>query len=257
MKPKLKVILSSVLVITTAAASILFFRYIDKDDNPAPVEKILAPEPGEEMRYVNADAGLMMRKGPGIDQEKITLVPFGGIVKVIEVDKSSPQRIDGRFAEWFRVTWKTHAGWMFGGYLADPVIDFPEDVIIVKPFDVTGRSFKEYPDFRITDEFELSNTYIDFHEGNRIERIYNELGCVGEVDGDQLGIIRTTTLTGTWRVSDNRMEVQFTKETETKMEKEPVTTDTDDRDRYICARKGDLDILVDTNGKKYLSYNRR
>jgi len=47
MKPKLKVILTSVLVITTAAASILFFRYIDKDDNPAPAEKILAPERGE------------------------------------------------------------------------------------------------------------------------------------------------------------------------------------------------------------------
>ncbi len=67
--------------------------------------------------FVTAKSGLFLRENPGKKYAKVTLVPNGEEVKLLEFEKE-PQVIDGISARWVRVQYKNLSGWMFSGYLS-------------------------------------------------------------------------------------------------------------------------------------------
>lgn len=67
--------------------------------------------------YVTAKSGLFLRENPGKKSAKVTLVPNGEEVILLDFAKE-PEVIDGISARWVHAQYKNFTGWMFSGYLA-------------------------------------------------------------------------------------------------------------------------------------------
>jgi len=70
----------------------------------------------EESRWVTADVGLNMRDSPNLKAEKISLIPYGEKVLLIE-ETGDLITISGATGKWSKIKWKGKIGWVFGGFL--------------------------------------------------------------------------------------------------------------------------------------------
>lgn len=66
---------------------------------------------------VQAAKGLMMRDHPSVSGEKITVIPDGNTVKIIEKG-TAEETIGDKKSFWYKVEWNGKRGWVFGGFLA-------------------------------------------------------------------------------------------------------------------------------------------
>ncbi len=110
----------------------------------ASVPAVVGTESAVKKLYVHAAKGLVLRKSPGKDGEKITTLPYRGpAVEVLETLSSAgrfvAERFDGQNIEgdWLRV--RTHdgkEGYVFGGYLSryPPVTVFSSDLELLDQF---------------------------------------------------------------------------------------------------------------------------
>ena len=84
-------------------------------NNPTTIEES-SQQKIEEVMYVNSLEGLRVRKEPGIDSERISLL--NNNEKVIVLDKDTNiHTIDGINGNWFLIKNDGITGWVFGGYL--------------------------------------------------------------------------------------------------------------------------------------------
>lgn len=68
--------------------------------------------------YITAKSGLFLRENPGKKFPKVTLVPHGEKVEILEYANTT-DFIDGIEAKWVKAKYKNLEGWMFSGYLSD------------------------------------------------------------------------------------------------------------------------------------------
>ncbi|TGL23791.1 hypothetical protein EHQ46_01290 [Leptospira yanagawae] len=68
--------------------------------------------------YITAKSGLFLRENPGKKFPKVTLVPHGEKVNILEYANTT-DFIDGIEAKWVKAKYKNLEGWMFSGYLSD------------------------------------------------------------------------------------------------------------------------------------------
>lgn len=94
-----------------------------------------------ETMVVRASSGLSLRQQPGINAERITLIPNEARVEKIET-QSSVVVIDSIVGRWTKVKFQEKEGWAFGGFL-DPVVEDPGDWITFTHPDIAFK-FK-YP----------------------------------------------------------------------------------------------------------------
>jgi hypothetical protein len=71
-----------------------------------------------EPRWITADVGLRIRTGPGLNHEKIGLIPFAEKVVLLE-ETGTTLTIQGATGKWSKVDWDGTIGWVFGGFLTD------------------------------------------------------------------------------------------------------------------------------------------
>jgi hypothetical protein len=71
-----------------------------------------------EPRWITADVGLRIRTGPGLNHEKIGLIPFADKVILLE-ETGTTLAIQGATGKWSKVDWDGTIGWVFGGFLTD------------------------------------------------------------------------------------------------------------------------------------------
>ena len=97
---------------------------------PAIVEQA-APSTGK-MLFIYASSGLNMRKTPSIEGEKLTKVPYGAAVEVLE-DKSAPVTMtyEGLKGKWLYVKYGADKGYVFEGFMGrlsvpQPGMEFTE-----------------------------------------------------------------------------------------------------------------------------------
>ncbi|MBN1799324.1 MAG: ankyrin repeat domain-containing protein [Spirochaetales bacterium] len=72
--------------------------------------------------WVNAEDGLVLRRGPGTGKEKTGVIPYGDRVKLLE-EQGEVLTIQGRKGKWSKVEWSDKSGWVFGGFLSEQEIE--------------------------------------------------------------------------------------------------------------------------------------
>lgn len=77
---------------------------------------------------VKAQGGLVMRQAPDPGSPKVTLVPYGDEVEVIE-EQATAVVISGVSGKWTKVTWNGNTAWVFGGFLKEKEINSPDSAI--------------------------------------------------------------------------------------------------------------------------------
>lgn len=77
---------------------------------------------------VKAQSGLVMRQAPDTGSAKVSLIPYGEEVEVIEEQGSSVE-ISGVSGKWTKVAWKGNSAWVFGGFLKEKEINSPDSAI--------------------------------------------------------------------------------------------------------------------------------
>lgn len=77
---------------------------------------------------VKAQGGLVMRQAPDPGSPKVTLVPYGDEVEVIE-EQATAVVISGVSGKWTKVTWNGNTAWVFGGFLKEREINSPDSAI--------------------------------------------------------------------------------------------------------------------------------
>ncbi|GEM_PF-2802146 len=77
---------------------------------------------------VKAQNGLVMRQSPDPNSPKVTLVPYGDEVEVIE-EQSAAVDINGVSGKWTKATWNGNTAWVFGGFLKEREINTPDSAI--------------------------------------------------------------------------------------------------------------------------------
>ena len=76
------------------------------------------PEPTkEELRFVDAQGGLRMRKQPSTDAPVVTLIPNRAEVSVLQKD-GPHATIAGNSGQWLNIRYQSQVGWVFDAYLA-------------------------------------------------------------------------------------------------------------------------------------------
>lgn len=69
-----------------------------------------------EVGIANAPKGLTLRAGPSRTQRKITSIPLGS--KLIILDENGPEEtIEGKKDRWVRIAFGASEGWAFGGFI--------------------------------------------------------------------------------------------------------------------------------------------
>ena len=66
--------------------------------------------------YVNAKRGLIVRERPGIKYKKLSSLPFGSEVKILEYSEEE-NTVNGRTDRWAKIKTDDSAGWVFNAYL--------------------------------------------------------------------------------------------------------------------------------------------
>ncbi len=70
----------------------------------------------ENLRYVTAASGLVMRSEPSRKGERMQSIPFGRSVEVL--DENGPtETIEGKSSSWLKVRYAKKEGWVFGAFL--------------------------------------------------------------------------------------------------------------------------------------------
>ena len=77
---------------------------------------------------VKAQGGLVMRQAPDPNSPKVTLIPYGEDVEVIE-EQGAAVEIGGVSGKWTKVTWNGNTAWVFGGFLKEREINTPDSAI--------------------------------------------------------------------------------------------------------------------------------
>ncbi len=70
----------------------------------------------DNLRYVGAKSGLMMREKPDVKGKAISLISIGEEVLLLE-EKPEKISIAGKTGKWSKIKWKDKTGWAFGGFL--------------------------------------------------------------------------------------------------------------------------------------------
>lgn len=70
------------------------------------------------IKIVAIKEGLRMRSGPGTNYEKLSVIPYNGIVSINEVDQKK-EKISNKEGRWIRTAWNRQTGWVFDGFLGD------------------------------------------------------------------------------------------------------------------------------------------
>ena len=68
------------------------------------------------LRYVTASSGLVLRSNPDRNAERLTAIPAGHAVQLIE-EKPEEVNINGTTGHWCYVRFGEQQGWVFGAYL--------------------------------------------------------------------------------------------------------------------------------------------
>lgn len=82
----------------------------------------------KKILIVKAQGGLVMRQAPDPGSPKVTLVPYGDEVEVIE-EQATAVVISGVSGKWTKVTWNGNTAWVFGGFLKEREINSPDSAI--------------------------------------------------------------------------------------------------------------------------------
>ena len=77
---------------------------------------------------VKAQGGLVMRQAPDPGSPKVTLVPYGDEVEVID-EQATAVVISGVSGKWTKVTWNGNTAWVFGGFLKERETNSPDSAI--------------------------------------------------------------------------------------------------------------------------------
>ncbi|HPJ43781.1 MAG TPA: SH3 domain-containing protein [Spirochaetota bacterium] len=85
-------------------------------------------EQAKKTLMVNAQSGLVMRQAPDPNSPKVTLIPYGEDVEVIE-EQGAAVEIGGVSGKWTKVTWNGNTAWVFGGFLKEREINTPDSAI--------------------------------------------------------------------------------------------------------------------------------
>jgi hypothetical protein len=76
----------------------------------------------EKELYVNSETGLKLRTNPDMNSEVIIIIPFAEKVKLIKIDKTKEETINGIKSNWYKIKYLGKNGWAFGGYLGEELI---------------------------------------------------------------------------------------------------------------------------------------
>jgi len=106
-------------IIILAAALAIAITGCGKKEKEKEIKKTL---------MVKAQAGLVMRQAPDSNSPKVTLVPYGEDVEVIE-EQAAAVEISGISGKWTKVTWNGNTAWVFGGFLKEREINTPDSAI--------------------------------------------------------------------------------------------------------------------------------
>lgn len=67
--------------------------------------------------YASSKNGLIIRTNPGLESDKVAVVPYGGEITVYQFSDTT-EVINGIEAKWARVRYRNFKGWLFSGYLS-------------------------------------------------------------------------------------------------------------------------------------------
>jgi hypothetical protein len=79
---------------------------------------ILASVPSTYASWVNAKEGLIMREYPELGSKRITTIPYGEEVFLLE-EIGDEITISNATGKWCIVQWQDKKGWVFGGFLCE------------------------------------------------------------------------------------------------------------------------------------------
>jgi len=71
---------------------------------------------GDNVRYINAHNGLMLRENPDINSKIILTIRHNEKVEFIE-EKNEIIKIENKSGKWTKVKYNNNIGWIFGGFL--------------------------------------------------------------------------------------------------------------------------------------------
>jgi hypothetical protein len=77
---------------------------------------------------VKTQSGLVMRQAPDSNSQKVTLIPYGEDVEVIE-EQAADVEISGISGRWTKVKWNGNTAWVFGGFLKEREINTSDSAI--------------------------------------------------------------------------------------------------------------------------------
>jgi hypothetical protein len=76
----------------------------------------------EEKRWITAESGLRMRSKPDLQSEKVSLIPYGTEISVLE--KSAEKKTVKNITDyWYKTCWENKTGWIFGGFTTTKMIN--------------------------------------------------------------------------------------------------------------------------------------
>ncbi len=116
----------SILLLISCSKNINDNEIAGSSDNNITEEKITIDETGETNipnniwgeKLVNFPEGLNLKKEPGLNSEKIMVIPHNAVVYLIAKDLKN-ETIDNINDRWYFVQYGEYSGWVFGGYLID------------------------------------------------------------------------------------------------------------------------------------------
>jgi hypothetical protein len=115
-------------------------------------QKAGEPPEKQEVRWVKARSGLILRQAPGRLSPPIGTIPQFDRVTVLG-DSALPDSIDGKADNWVKVRWGDKTGFVFAAYLTseDPKGLIPASVVVSRVEKVTNIEFP--PGYRISRSF--------------------------------------------------------------------------------------------------------
>lgn len=78
----------------------------------------------DKSRWINADAGLKLRSGPGTDYDTLGVIPYAEKVHMLS-EEQNVVTIGSVKGKWSKVSWNNIEGWVFGGFLTENEILSP------------------------------------------------------------------------------------------------------------------------------------
>lgn len=217
--------------------------------------------------YSTALAGLMLRTGPGMENEKIALLPYGTPVTVLETSEKT-DTILGHTGKWVKVRWylygnyndssKFRDGWCFNGFTSEEYPGF-----VAPPGGTAGTKLQKNSSYEFT--IYTGNFYdpepdpgqdndlvgggqhtghIIFHDNGTVE--LSEFAELSDMDdkGNSIDCSYSVVMKGVYKIKGNSVIVTYKKQTTSRAGQEDEVEKLDDDVEYMCAETEKYYLLL-------------